>query len=133
MRRTTNHRQTVVAACVCAIFALAAPRAAEAHHGWAEFDSTAEITLEGTVSQFHFTNPHCVVEFRAVDKKGQMRLWQGEFANPGQLARAGWNAASLQPGDKITVTGNPAKNGSPAVHVMKIAVNGKALIAPQSN
>jgi hypothetical protein len=98
---------------------LSTPHSAKAHHGWAEFDST-EVTFQGTVTDFHFVNPHCVVEFEVKDEKGQIRKWQGEFSNPGQLRRKGWTAASLEVGDKLTLTGHLAKNGSPAMHVLKI-------------
>jgi hypothetical protein len=94
--------------------------AAEAHHGWSEFDTNREVTFEGTVTDFHFVNPHCVVEFDVKDEKGQVHKWQGEFSNPSQLSRQGWTAASLEAGDKFTITGNPAKNNAPAIHVARI-------------
>jgi len=99
---------------------LAAPRAAEAHHGWAEFDENSEVTMQGTVVEFHFTNPHCVVEYSVKDAKGQVRKWQGEFASPPELARKGWTAASLQPGEKFAITGHPAKDRGPELHVTAI-------------
>jgi hypothetical protein len=99
-----------------------------AHHGWEDFDAKSELTFEATVKDFHFTNPHCVVEFEAKDEKGQVRKWQGEFASPIELHRKGWTAASLQMGDKITITGHPSKDGAPAIHVMKIRLaSGKEL------
>jgi hypothetical protein len=103
---------------------LVTPRPAEAHHGWLDFDSTREVTFEGTVTDFHFTNPHCVVEFEVKDEKGQVVKWQGEFSNPGQLTRKGWTAASLQAGDKIMITGNPGKNNAPAIHVSRVRLPG---------
>ena len=96
------------------------PHPAEAHHGWAEFDLNHVVTYEGTVTDFHYTNPHCVVEFDVKDGKGQVQKWQGEFSNPGNLARKGWTAATLQPGDKITISGNPARDNGPAMHVTKV-------------
>jgi hypothetical protein len=95
------------------------PHAAEAHHGWLEFDPNHEVTFDGTVTDFHFTNPHCVVEFDVKDEKG-VRKWQGEFSNPAQLSRKGWTAASLQAGDKIAISGNPARDSGPAMHVTNI-------------
>ena len=107
---------------------------AEAHHGWAEFDSAARVTMEGTVVDFHFTNPHCVVEFKVRDEKGQTHQWQGEFASPIELSRKGWTAATLQPGTKLTVGGHPAKSGAPAIHVTSIRLaDGKVLPVPESN
>jgi hypothetical protein len=106
---------------------VATQRPAEAHHGWAEFDSNSGVTLQGTVTDFHFTNPHCVVDFDAKDEKGQVRKWQGEFASPPELTRKGWNAATLQPGDKLTIAGHPAKNGALSIHVTSIQSDGKEL------
>ena len=90
------------------------------HHGWVEFDEKVEITMKGTVTDFHYVNPHCVVEFDVQDEKGRAQKWQGEFSNPGVLSRRGWNAASLEAGEKLTITGHPARNGVPALHVTKI-------------
>src|SRR5262249_17346709 len=95
-------------------------RSAMAHHGWTEFDENALVTVDATVSAFHFVNPHCVVEFDRKDDLGRVQRWQAEFANPRELSRKGWSAASLQPGDKITLTGHPAKGDVPAIHVTKI-------------
>jgi hypothetical protein len=96
------------------------PNFAEAHHGWLEFDANREITLHGVVTDFHFTNPHCVVEFDAIDEKGVTHKWQGEFSNPRQLTQKGWSASTVGTGDKITISGNPAKSNAPAMHVSRI-------------
>ena len=115
-------------ACVLVFSGLVAlPRALQAHHGWAEFDANSVVKFEGTVTDFHFTNPHCVVDFTVKDDKGQARKWQGEFASPPELARKGWTAATLQPGDKLEIAGNPARDGAPAIHVSSIRANGKEL------
>ncbi len=108
---------------------LLGPGSAVAHHGWAEFDEKARTSVDVTVVAFHFVNPHCVVEFDIRDAEGHVRRWQGEFANPGELKRKGWTAASLQPGDKITITGHPARNGVPAIHVTTIRTpDGKEVV-----
>lgn len=96
------------------------PGSVQAHHGWQEFDEKGEVTVEGTVTDFHYVNPHCVVEFEAKDEKGQVQKWQGEFSNPGVLSRRGWNAAYLEAGDKLKITGRPARNGVLALHVTRI-------------
>ncbi len=109
----------IVLTCVLASF-LFAPYSAQGHHGWAEFDLKGEITLQGTVTDFHFVNPHCVVEFEVQSEQGQVRSWQGEFSNPTNLASLGWSAESLKAEDKITITGHPARNGGPAMYVTRI-------------
>ena len=105
-----------------------APWPAAAHHGWTEFDSTREVTLEGIVTDFHFVNPHCVVEFNVKGEAGQASNWQGEFSNPGQLLRKGWNITSLEAGSRLTITGYPARKDAHAIHVTRIRLeNGREL------
>jgi Family of unknown function (DUF6152) len=105
---------------VLAVALLLAPRLADAHHGWVDFDEKAEITVQGTVTAFYFFNPHCVVEFEVKDDNGHVQKWQGEFASKGELSRKGWTAASIEAGEKLTLIGHPSKDGTRAVHVTKI-------------
>jgi hypothetical protein len=79
--------------------------------------------LQGTVIDFHGVNPHCVVEFEARDDKRHIAKMQGQFSNAGVLSRKGWDAASLQAGDKVTITGHPAHNGVLAAHVTRIRMS----------
>ncbi len=100
---------------------------AEGHHGYAAFSKTV-ITLTGTVTDFHFTNPHCVVEFDVKDDKGQINSWHGELTSAAHLTPKGWTAGSLQPGDELTISGYPAKNGVPSLWITKIVrANGEEL------
>lgn len=84
--------------------------AAIAHHGLAEFDQESPITLKGTVTEFHFTNPHCIVEFEVKTEQGAVQKWQGEMTSPAHLK--GWTPTSLEPGNEVTVTGYPTKSGA---------------------
>ena len=92
------------------VLCLAAGTVAIAHHGLEAFDQTRKLTLKGTVTAFHFVNPHCVVEFEVKDDKGEVRKWQAEMTTPGRLK--GWTATSLEPGNVVTVTGYRAKSGA---------------------
>ena len=38
-----------------------------AHHGGSEYDTKNLVTLKGTVTEFHWANPHCQVFFDAKD------------------------------------------------------------------
>jgi hypothetical protein len=112
------------------------PDSARAHHGWAAFVSEpgSEITLNGTVKEFHFVNPHSVVELVVKDEKGQMQVWEGELTSNTNLAPRGWAASSIEYKEEITITGFPAKNGSHAMRVTKIVLaNGKELKAGIGN
>jgi hypothetical protein len=106
------------------------PVSARAHHGWAAFtsDPASQITLKGTVKEFHFVNPHSVIELNVKDEKGQIQVWEGELTSNTNLAPRGWTAISIEDRQEITLTGYPARNGSHALRVMKIVLaNGKEL------
>ena len=110
------------------------PGPAGAHHGYAAFDTSAEVTLKGTVSDFHFTNPHCVIELDVKDEQGQIRTWKAELTSANHLAPKGWTEASVQPGDELAITGYRAKNGAPSLWVNKIHMaNGEDLKIDTSN
>jgi hypothetical protein len=89
---------------------LAAGALAIAHHGLAAFDQTNKVTLKGTVTEFHFVNPHAVVEFEVKDDKGPVQKWHAELTSP--LHLKGWTATSLEAGNVVTITGYRAKSGA---------------------
>ena len=109
---------------------LAAGALAIAHHGLAEFDQTKAVTLTGTVTAFHFVNPHAVVEFEVKDDQGHVQTWQAEMTTPARLKT--WTATSLEPGNVVTVTGYRAKSGAAFLWVTALrSSNGVELKAPK--
>jgi len=106
------------------------PVLAHAHHGWAAFSSESGslITLKGTVKEFHFVNPHSVVELAVKDEKGQVQTWEGELTSNTNLSPRGWTAVSIEDRTEIAMTGYPARNGAHAMRVTRIVLaNGKEL------
>jgi hypothetical protein len=83
------------------------------HHGTAAYDEKNPVTLKGTVTEFMWANPHCQIKFDVQDEKGNNVHWLSEALSPGKLARDGWTRNILKPGDKVTITVSPAKNGTP--------------------
>jgi hypothetical protein len=109
--------------------ALLMPVEAQAHHGWAAFtsDPESQISLKGTVKEFHFVNPHSVIEL-VVKDNGKTTVWEGELTSNTNLASRGWTAISLEDRQEITLTGYPARNGAHALRVTRIVLaNGKEL------
>ena len=98
-----------------------------AHHGSAGYATGDSVTVSGTVTDFKFVNPHCIVSLDVKDEKGQVQKWQGELTSPNHLIRAGWNSESLKPGDKIVITGWRAKSGANSLWITKTTVNGQEL------
>lgn len=76
-----------------------------AHHGTAAYDTTKSVTVQGTVTEFQFVNPHVEIYFDVKGDKGNVEKWQAEATSPNHLARAGWTKNTLKPGDQITATG----------------------------
>ena len=86
---------------------------AMAHHSFAMFDADKTITMTGTVKEFEWTNPHSWLRVMVTDPAtGQPVQWLFEMGSPAQQARFGMTADSLKPGDKVTVTMHPLKDGS---------------------
>ena len=99
----------LIAAAAVVSCGLAVPAAA--HHSFAMFDSSKQMTLVGTVKEFQWTNPHTWIQVN-VPTSGKVVEWSIEGGSPNGLARRGWKSTILKPGDKITLVINPMKDGS---------------------
>jgi hypothetical protein len=84
-----------------------------AHHGNSAYDEKNPITLKGTVTEFVWANPHSQIYLDVTDDKGNVIHWAIESQSPSVLTKNGWTRHSLNPGDHITITLIPAKNGAP--------------------
>ncbi len=99
-----------------------------AHHGNAEYDEKRPLTMKGTVTEFMWASPHSKIFLNAKDANGSVVHWSIETLSPGKLARAGWTKDAVKPGDQVTVTFSPAKNGSPTGFLQKVVfLDGKQL------
>ena len=93
-----------------------------AHHGsGAAYDQTHPLTLTGTVKEFQFIQPHPLITLEVKGDQGTTVEWNVEMTAPNHLVRYGWNGHKLKPGDQITVTGRPAKNGLKVLNLQKIS------------
>jgi hypothetical protein len=101
---------------------------AAAHHGAASFDTTRELTLKGTVTEWIWANPHCFLKFDAKDETNTVRNWAVEVSNPTDMTRLGWARTSFKFGDEVTVTLQPVKNGAPVGRLRSVVLpNGQTL------
>ena len=82
-----------------------------AHHSFAAFDVTTQKEITGTVKKFDYTNPHTWVWLDVPNDHGGVDTWGFEGMSPNYLGRRGWTRTTLKPGDKITVTFRPMKDG----------------------
>ena len=109
-----------VVAMVASLAAMQVP----AHHGAGVFEPEKKVTVEGTVTDFQFVNPHVLLYLTVKGDGGKDVQWGGELTSPNRLARderaVKWSKEILKPGDRITVTGHPARNGAPMMDILKI-------------
>lgn len=90
---------------------LLAAAPALAHHSYAMFDMTKTITLNGSVVQFKWQNPHSFIRID-VPVNGQTEHWVIEMTSPNNLAVEGWKRSSLKPGDKVALQIHPLRDGA---------------------
>jgi uncharacterized protein DUF6152 len=84
---------------------------AAAHHSPVMFDMTKSVTIEGTVVEFSWTNPHSSIQMDVANASGQMERWGVEMGSPNSMVKAGWKSTLLKPGDRVSVTVRPLKSG----------------------
>ena len=86
---------------------------ASGHHVSPLIDYEKKVEVSGTIKQFRWTNPHSRMILTAADQGGQMAEWDLEMASPGTLSRKGWSPKLVAPGERVTVTIYPMKDGTP--------------------
>jgi hypothetical protein len=107
-----------------ALISLAIP--AVAHHGTGtSYDLSHPVTLQGSVTEFHYANPHPQLFFDVTNDKGEVVHWSAEFyPNPSQLQQGGWgkrrSESALAPGTKISITLAPSRAGTQVGAILKL-------------
>ena len=101
-----------------------------AHHGNVGYDSGKVITQKGVVTQWIWSNPHCLLRYDVKGEDGQVVHWLAETQAPVNMVAGGWRPLSMKPGDEITITIEPMKNGRPAGRIETVLLpDGQRLVA----
>jgi hypothetical protein len=109
------------------ILASASIPPASAHHSPVMFDQSQTITLEGSVRQFQWTNPHCYIQL-LVEEGGRQVEWNMEMGAPVYLYNRGWRPSTLKAGDRIRLTAAPLRSGANGGLVLDVAsLDGKTI------
>ncbi len=82
-----------------------------AHHSFAGFDMEKSMTINGTVKEFQWVNPHCWIQVLVKQGSGEPVEWSIEMSAPSSLLRRGWKPKTLKPGDTVTIIMHPLRDG----------------------
>lgn len=116
-------RKTLAAALVVVgLMFLSQPGAVLAHHGAATFDTENEVTVKGTVTEFVWSNPHCILKVDVKDADGTVRNWSVATSNVADVSKRGWSRRSFKAGDPVTLTIQPAKSGAPVGMIRNVVL-----------
>jgi hypothetical protein len=106
-------RATTLATVFTAALALT-PALVEAHHSAVMFDDAKEISVQGVVTEFQYTNPHSWLLVDVTDQDGKVTTWGFEAEGPTTLMRNKVRPSDFKAGTKLTIVGHPMKDGRPA-------------------
>jgi hypothetical protein len=112
------------------IWGLCAASTALAHHSFAMFEMSKNVTYKGTVVEYHLENPHShiIIQVPASEGKDLIGRWDIEGGAVNIMAKQGWTKTTYKPGDPITVVAHPMKDGSKAASLFyAILPGGKRL------
>ncbi len=102
--------------------------AATAHHAEAAFDHHKLMSVQGTVKEFLWANPHSVVYLEVTGPGSQTDVNVFECGSVQIMRRNGWTASSLMPGDKVTIDYNPRRDKTPGGMLVAVTLaDGKKL------
>ena len=99
-----------------------------AHHGAAAFDTGKKVVLKGTVKDWIFSNPHCLLRLDVMSDDGKVVSWVAEGQAPNVIFPAGYRKDSFKAGDQVTITVEPVKNGLPLGRILQaVLADGQVL------
>lgn len=105
----------------CVVTACLMSMVASAHHSFAaEFLGDQTLTIEGTVSEVWFKNPHVRYYIESQTDDGETVTWDVRTSSPTILVRRGWNRDTIAEGDKVTVEGYLGRDGRKLLSLIKI-------------
>ena len=122
------NKASAVLLLIIGVFIVSVPMFA--HHGTnISYDRSKPVTMQGTVTEFRFANPHPQLFVDVKDSSGNVSNWGCEIAaNPYQLILSGWtkqrSTNELKAGTTVTITVAPSRAGTNAALLLKV-VNDK--------
>jgi len=96
------------------------PPIAAAHHSFAMFDATKTLTVQGTVKEFQWGNPHTWLDVLILNQDGTAKPLSLELNGLSGLLRYGWKPQTVKPGDKVEVAYHPMRDGTSAGQLVQL-------------
>jgi len=91
------------------------------------------VTLKGTVKQWVYSNPHCLLSLDVTDENGQVVVWIAEGQAPNVIFPVGYRKDTFKVGEQVTITVEPVKNGRPMGRILQtVLADGTTLVAASS-
>ncbi len=85
-----------------------------AHHSTTMFDHSKTLTINGTVMELRWVNPHVSLSVDGTIKEKEtdgQAVWLMEMTSPGNLVRAGgWRRDAVKPGERVEVVFSPLRD-----------------------
>lgn len=104
-----------------------------AHHSYAaEFDSDNPQTIEGTVREVWFKNPHIRYYVTVTDEAGNEVVWDARGLSPVKLVRQGWTKRTIQVGDRITLHGHVGHTNKTIMSILEITLEDGTVLSSRS-
>jgi hypothetical protein len=108
------------AAALLAAWTLGAVAPAAHHSISAVYDSRKQVTINGTVREFQFVNPHPWIGVDAAVDGGSVQRWRLELDNRWELVDIGMHAETFKPGDAVVARGSAGRDGARSVYVLRL-------------
>ena len=98
------------------------------HHSGLTLFTEDTSTLKGVVKSWVWSNPHCLLTVEVTGADGQATQWVIEMQAPNSIYPGGYRRTTFKPGDAVTVTFHPVRNGRPYGRlVSSVPADGKTL------
>jgi DNA/RNA endonuclease YhcR with UshA esterase domain len=114
--------RALFSAAVIGLAALALAAPASAHHGWGSYDSSKTVTIEATIVDVKYENPHVEIVLEAQGKK-----WTMTLAPVFRMQNRGVPQPTLVKGKKVKVEGYVSKVHGDEMRIERISVDGKTV------
>ena len=98
------------------------PATLAAHHGWSSYNEKQPLTVDGTIAESTYANPHGMARLQAADK-----TWEVVLAPPSRMEARGLTQAMLAKGTKARVLGYQHKQNANEMRAERITIDGKTV------